>query len=365
MNWFYVLNAVSGVLLVALGAIAAFRPGKKIFSGLPLFLMAWGAQLALTNLASTTTQDSTAYLLFWLVELFLPLQAMLLLYHASEANQAGSAKRWIHKTCRVLAIAAAVLGLTGMLAAATWTSSILTVDPVEGGHKVTAGPWALAFFDAPQFIGVAFALVLLSFVKSSQQTWKDRAILVGLCVGWASSLARPLARQVMNTTSVPLLIILAVAATCVVLIVPARLLWSARHEPSKAVLAAVGGAAAIVGAGLLAWVGPHANGMWSTLLGPGMFRLLSLALLVPALWPNHISMTLQQKDAPTKVLPLGVCTLAVAIATAIIPTDSTNLIDSVWHTYAGGLAMASLAIIGSIGAFQLRELVGSPVEAHS
>jgi hypothetical protein len=280
---------------------------------------------------------------------------MLLLHYVSE--EAGQASR-IYAACRWASLAALLCVLAGAILAVTVPSQVLTVTPLgDGTHAASKSTLDYLFFKAPQALGVALALLLLGANAAKRPFTKPWLLVLGLCFAWAYYLGYALADELFpnlhlaQDPNVLLSGILLVSFATIAIITPLLLATQARNK--KALLALLVPLACV-----LAFV-PHYEGAAQTWLSPGLFRILALAMLVPALW--------QRREAPLdermrgRLVPIGVAVTAVIVAVIIVALSalSPNAFGAAGKTYASALAVASLVLIGAmsgleVGPFLLR-----------
>jgi len=352
MTWdvFTALNAGSGLLLVAVGCWSAFNPRQGL--GLPLFLMAWGSQVALTNATTVPGAGSAAPWLFWLSMVFLPLQAVLLFYHvahkAADDPDPARRRRIVNISRAVCFVAAACMALGAALAIIPQGRQLLQ-DGDDLVLRDTA--WPRLLFDAPQYIGVALALALLARQASTKQ---DHLLVTGLALAWLYVLAFTL--FVVHTSRLEQAILFAAAA--IVGFAFVYNLQRSRQADSKAVtiLSGVALVAALVFAFAIHWLPkPTQAPAWTDPLawsGPGTFRLLALLWLVPALAYSGFRNALRDPKLQVRALGLGFTLVAIIVATSTVGIGGV-----VWTAYAAGLVLAAGFVLIFMSGIQVRQIL--------
>jgi hypothetical protein len=341
---FYGLNAMSGIALVALGAWALLGSARTPWATFGAYLLAWGTQLALTNAASYTTDHATSLTLFWLGQLFLPLQALLLLLYTSQ--QAEPDSRMYH-IARWSALVAAACMVVGLILAATIPSQVLTITPNPTGHQVKLGALDAVFQDS-NTLGIALSLILLTRIAVATKTKTMRNLLFGLALAWAYSFTFNLVDQALQDgywshfdtnawSSIPLAVAAAVAVVCLPI-----MWWRSSYSPIHAGILMLAGVLAIV---------DHQENMVGALFAPGLPRLVAagwLAWSLPSFEPID-------RNTVARMFPVGFSVLATVVALGIIEANaltfasSTKTLGPVLLTMEASLALASFAIIGLLG----------------
>jgi hypothetical protein len=345
---FNALNASSGVLFLALGAFALFRPSKTGI-GLPLFLMAWGTQITFTNVAGNTSDGPTAALLYGLGEMLLPLQALLLLYYASERAREEPTHGLIYSLCRIASIVIAGGALAGAFALLV-PSLISTAPPTATGYEEQLGILGFWLFKFPQVLGITLALALLSWQAISRRTRAtDKIILAGLCFAWAYFVGFGIQDEWSNAQRWWVLLVFAASLITTAILIPSHWFFSRAGRG----LALAGSATLVVG--LLGTFVPQTENMIGALLAPGTFRLMAGAALAVALWPRRTEQVLLDRSARVRLVPVGAAFLASLVGFTIraLAVLRPSHIDASTITYSLALMLTSLFLVGLLSVLQV------------
>jgi hypothetical protein len=352
---YYVMNVGSGVLLVALGALAAIRPCQSKRSLLPLFFMAWGIQLVLTNSAA---QSDAAQFLYGVGLIVLPLQGLLLLYYVSQrsAETASTTDLHVLAACRAACLIVAACFAAGLVLLAVNPSWIFTVEAIDSSNYLRLEPLAALFY-GPQFIGIALAVFLLALrLPASEQPRKDHLLVVGLALAWAYSLIYPLSYEVLDGPRHAELIIMLILATALVAVaLPVVLIRWARIRRFGTVASGI----LIPAVAAVAWLAPFLDDAELGLiaLAPGSARLLAAFWLVPALWNHNLAASLRERGAQARVFQVGTALASAIIAVVVVGIANFGPpVGDTWEFYARVLLLGTVGIV-ILGALPVRHLL--------
>jgi hypothetical protein len=340
---FAAVNIASGLVFVAIGAAAAMRPGARL--ALPLFLLAFGAQVAFINLAASQARDVAA-VLYVAGLAFLPLQAAFLLLHAAEAAEARRLRRWA-AAARIAALAALLVLLVGTVLAAVPEAGVLRVyaqadgrmamDPDDGG--------LLLYFGGPRLVGVSLALLLLAATVRPRPAGADPSaapaprtealVLAGLAAAWAGTTAFPATEELLREGRSGWMLGALGAAALAACACGVRLARLRHLALGVAVLAAAGlaaTAAALKGNVPLAKV----------FLGPGALRLAgAVALLATLHWPSLRGQWWTAVSMPF----LAIALFASLASTVFIFASMASGVPAHWLQLGAGSGLAAVLLI--------------------
>lgn len=247
-----VVNAASGLPLVLLGVYLLARPGRSFNRIFAAFAVAWGVQVAVTNLAAMSPDASTAARLYAASVAFLVLQYVFLAYFASifprRSGPLASSSP---------ALALALLPAGAAVALLAFAPGLILAGVVTAGdsHQAAWGPLAPYLVHLPRFGALYFALFVLHRASGQElaRHEKDQArlMLAGLGVFAAFITVHDLAQALAD--------------------------WGAFTSamPASTMLAYL----ALFSAGVVALAGVGVR-----LARSGDARLASLALLLPGAW---------------------------------------------------------------------------------
>lgn len=351
LNWFYIANEASGAVLLMLGAVTIFFSSRRKLA-LPLFLTVWGVQIILTNAAVGATEaggyggQDIAFSLFLLGNFLLPLQGFLLLAFAYEQARDNR----IRRIAKYAALTVLALALVGAIAAFIPSSKTLTVHEASGGtYQQKRGMLGEFLFQAPQLLGVALAVLLMSWTTDprDKRNWSQFAGLA-LLVGFSS--AYSLGYAVNHGLSLRLQVLLLLA---VFLVVSAAMvmLWRTRLVRGRQFVLSWLTLAITVAACF--FEAPDYLPLWFA-LSYGPWRLLFISfLLAPALLRSRAATRERATDdrvPGTQIIPVGSATLSalfamVVVVLANLSTWTEQPVSETWTAWAAALAMASFVII--------------------
>jgi hypothetical protein len=348
IDWNYLVNALSGVLLVALGAWAISRRYRL---ALPVYFMAWGTQIAFTNAATVSQDRDTAFLVFLLSQILLPLQAMLLLNYVVDRAR-DQAHRVVGIIAKTLAILVALTVLATLIVSLAAPGSVLAIKESNNGDLLREtkplSSWLIQF---PHFMGTALGLGLLAWMRPRDN--KDRLLTGALCLAWACATAFVISQGF--RAHVQDRVLMGSMEACLVtaaLVGPGFLLWRTprwwRHLPLALLIPLLSAASWYIALGSIEV---------RAAFGPGAARVVAMALFLPALLsspPEPLSKMVRLHRAPAWA---AVATTFLATAILQVAAASPNLFGNAWKSSAINLAISSLILVGAMGIYQTRNLL--------
>ncbi|MCA1812278.1 MAG: hypothetical protein LC623_09765 [Halobacteriales archaeon] len=340
MNWYFFVNALSGLPLVFLGVMTILRHNRL---ALPLYLMAWGAQVAFSNTAANTPDVSPAFLMFLLSQLFLPLQAMLLLNYVERKASEDALPR-IQTWAKWSAVGLGVIVLAALLLSVFFPDLVLTTTPQSNGllkRQMKAIPTLV--IQVPHFLGTTFGLVLLGWLRPKG---KDALMAGSITLAWAYAVSYTLSNTYhLDKPDLILYGTFAIATAAIALLVPI-LLWRGLSSAWRYAVVLIPLAA------VAAWFVEGRSEALRASLGPGAVRLALAIPLAIALWGAGTALS---KTTRLHLVPTWVSAATTALAVLILNAHAKFHLNPEWTSTGTSLATASLILIGGMGVLQTRK----------
>lgn len=322
------VNTVAGVLLAGLGWLLAVRSRSL---ALPLFLVAWGADLALRSLPFVAPDPDFAIALSWASLLLMPLQGLLLLCHVLGRTTHPA----LRSLCKAAILAIIMSIITFVVRGALSADELFSAGDVGALALVDLDMVGLLVVLAPQVLGVTLALILLSRTFEHCRSW---LLIHGVSMAWVSSFSYQLSDEVASKPrDLTALVILSIG----VIGLAGAIIWQFIRVPTNA---HANSNARPSGGGhlpLVMWVGV----LLFVLLPPGVFLASIGTYLFVVLRHGKVDAEARMWNVPVGGT-FGAIFLAAAIGLLLLaPIPVPARLEDVLQGLGLGYALAAIVVI--------------------